>query len=220
MSDFILRAVVRGVLETSNADHPADLAVEVYAKIPSRDRAVALKQALVEYVAMEVTRARVTPGGHRSTDVLATSAAGGDAPKQNVGRSRAARVREYWRAALRDRIHTAPGRYARLADCGEDELLFAAAELDLMASRNAAKAETYRTLAKYVAEEGVSSVAELPDDLLAEVLAPNSPTGGQGRFDDQAHDAAGRGETKDSPAGDQGTPGDQTRPVAGRGEAA
>jgi hypothetical protein len=194
MTDFSLRTLVRDVLATSNEDHPALLAVEVFAKIPARDRAEALKQALREYVAVEITRARVTPGGHSLLDHHARSAAEGDAPAQNIRRSRAALSREGWRAALRDRIHAAAGTWRRLADCGENELLFAADELDTMAARNAAKAETYRTLAKYVAEEGVTSVAELPDTLLAEVLSSNSPTGGQSTSVTHPLSAAGRGE--------------------------
>jgi hypothetical protein len=191
MTGFRLRAIVREVLDTSNADHPAELAVEVYRLISAANRVEALRQALHEVVAVELTRARVTPGGQHGPDAQNYGAAGGHA--QNVSRSRAALARQAWRAALRDRIHAGAGRFRKLADCGEVELLFAAAELRTHSARVVAKAETYETLAKHVADRGVAVVAELPDAVLAAVLSKDSPAGGHTKVDTQATRAAGRG---------------------------
>lgn len=170
MTSFDLAALVREVCNHSADANPEVIAKHVNHRISRHDRDAALEQALVAYVRAVVTRSRlsmavsqITPGGQRFNGDQHTPATGGH---------RSAPIREAWRKVLRNRIPVGPepGEWRFLADCTVPHLDYAATVREELARRNANCARQYRALGAALIEHGVTTVGELPDDVLNSML--------------------------------------------------
>lgn len=186
-SHFDLQTVTRDTIATREEWTLDSLVTAVFAATPRSAVRDAYWTALRDYVRRElgnaVTDSRpgqpphdvqttlagagTTPGtpSQRPTDTQATLVGGaGPSPtRSRVGLFRA--------AGFRGLIHAAPGVWKSLLDCTVDDLLFAAAENDRNAERNARVAGRYRHLAKLMQERDATTPADLPADLIEEAFA-------------------------------------------------
>lgn len=169
-ASFDLAALVRDVCDHGIDADPAIIAKHVNHRIGRNDRDAALEQALVAYVRAVVTRSRlsmvvpqITPGGHPLPEAQSAPATGGH---------RSTSIREAWRKVLRNRIPVGPepGEWRFLVDCTASHLDYAAAVREELARRNENCARQYRALGAALIEHGVTTVGELPDDVLYSTL--------------------------------------------------
>lgn len=161
-SDFVLRQVVREVLDTSLLSDPRELAVEVFTRIGATQRAEALQQALTVVVRQVISEQRHVTHIADPTRV--------QRPTTSSGPTRAGMVREWWQRSLRDRIHVGQSNWKPLGDCTYDDIVFAAEERREQASRNNAKARQYQFLAGLLTDHDVKRVRDLPVETLARTL--------------------------------------------------
>lgn len=68
------------------------------------------------------------------------------------------------------RVGVGNGQYRHILDCTRDDLLFAAAESDTQAARNAEAAERYRKLEKLMSERSAAKVGDLSDEDLSTLI--------------------------------------------------
>lgn len=162
---FDLRATIRAVLAESVDPDPHGVARDVLARISAKDTREALAQALDIAV-----RQMISSGRMRDTTGVPVTAGGatGTAPSRPV-RNSAAVVREAWRRHLDDRLPGAEG-WKFLKDFTAADLDFAADLRDRHAAANSAQAERMRALKKAIAVADVTTVGELPDDVLQDLL--------------------------------------------------
>jgi len=162
-TNFNLRALIREVCDSSTMADPAQLAAEVARRVPQGKLRVALDQCLPHIVQQTLSQSR-SSGGQVCHDTQAVIAAGSN---------KVTAIRTAWRRMLRERIAVGPepGDWRFLAECYEADLLYAAQLREDHARRNIARAEQLRSLAEQLAEHGVKTVAELPEDTLSGVLA-------------------------------------------------
>jgi len=147
---FILRHLVREVLDSTNDADPGAIAGMVMARIPRGQVRVALSQTLRLYVRQIVSETR----NSRAASVTPI--------RPNVS-SKVSGIRDGWQRRLRDRTHGADG-WKMLADCTYDDLLAAASERRDMASRNDARARQYDSWARLLTEHDVATFGDLPPE--------------------------------------------------------
>lgn len=154
---FDLHAIVVRSLDESSDPDPGAAVAAVMASIPSRHLRDALAQALPSYVTNVATLARGR--ALRSDSVLPT-------PSTATGSAR-------WAAAaavLSQRIFTGDA-WKHLRDCTADDLMGAAETRRARAQTLLANADQLEALAKIVADHGASTVGDLDEDQIREVLA-------------------------------------------------
>lgn len=158
--DFNLHHLVRTVAdEFPEIADPGVLADTVLGRIEPGDYRAALKTLLRSYV-------RTTLNADRSVPVPAPS---GTVPSQRASGYVTA-IRDGARTAwLMSRVHGAHG-WKLLRDCDSEDLAAAAQERRDLAASNAATAARYEKLAALLAEHDAATVAELPDDVLQDIL--------------------------------------------------
>lgn len=157
MTDFDLRKLVHDVYATSDDPHPVILAKEVNRRIKRADRDAALEAALPLFVRNVLSQMRMAS----NRPIPAT--------KPNPSR-KVAGIREAWRRMLNDAINVGPHEWKVLSKCTAPDLDYAAELREAHARWNAARAQQYRQLAELLTEHGVSTVGELPDDMLGSAL--------------------------------------------------
>ena len=155
-AEFSLRALTHDVWdEMGGADYHV-LAKEIARRVKPAHREAALIEALTEYARTFVTRQRPSaqfrpsapPAGSTSPQPQARTGAG----QVNSGRSsKVAGIRRTY-PEFRAAYLTARGRVA-LGECGHDDLIFIAGNLDLKARQNSTKAAWMRDLASVRSEE-------------------------------------------------------------------
>jgi len=163
--DFDLRATVRDVLNTSPSADPVDIARDVLARIDPADTREALRQALVSIVRNEISLARMR---QTARDAQTSTAHPGGGPSRPV-RTHADHSREAWRRHLDDRMPGVDG-WKRLREFTAADLDAAAAFREGLAAANATEAERLRALQKALADADVTTVGDLDDDVLSELL--------------------------------------------------
>lgn len=163
---FNLRALVRDVCDSSTIADPALLAKEVSRRIKRSERDAALEQSLRIFVQHFVSMIRNSPGRHSDHETHAPLAAGGPTSRKVAG------IRDAWRRMLRDRIAVGAdaGEWKFLSDCTATDLAYAAVIREDHARRNAASATRLRDLAELLDKHNVTTVGELPDDVLGPAL--------------------------------------------------
>lgn len=168
MTGFDLRALVRDVCDTSTSADPVVVMTEVRRRIAQADQGAALEQALLTFVRHMISQRRVlTLGGHQGFETQRFDAPGGHPSWKVTG------IRNAWRATLlRQRLSVgeAPTAWKFFGDCTGNDLTYAADVRDQLAVSNALQAQRLRDLAKLLAEHGVTTVKELPDDVLGSAL--------------------------------------------------
>lgn len=162
-----LRALIHDVIDTADDVNIDALAVVVMARIPAVDRKVALTQALPIVIRNVITRDRVpVPAAAPVVDQPRD-----EAPARALGRSaRVTRVREYWQRALHDVYTVAPGVNKRLAALNADELTYAADIRERHGLAVLANAARLLALRDAVKTAGVTTVGDLDDGTLADLL--------------------------------------------------
>lgn len=162
-----LRALIREVLDASDASDPEDLAVEVLDRVDNVDTREALRQALAAMVRNEISFARMRHAPHDS------HSAGAHPPEgrrpEEAARTLADRVRESWRRHLDDRL-PGVGGWKRLKEFTVADLDYAATYRETLAAANTAMAERYRALLKAITQAGVTTVGELDEETLRGLL--------------------------------------------------
>lgn len=162
-----LRALIRDVLETSDASDPEDLAVEVLDRVDDVDTREALRQALTAMVRNEISFERMR---HTSTDAHSPGAHPPEGRhSEEAARTLADRVRESWRRHLDDRL-PGVGGWKRLREFTVADLDHAAAYREGLAAANTAMAEKYRALLKAITQAGVTTVGDLDEETLRGLL--------------------------------------------------
>ncbi len=153
---FSLRAVTLAVLAGSVSEDRDQIIKEIEHRIPRKDVAEALRQALPAFVH--------SAGSNRwSLPVPAPEGRG-----RASGRSaKVAAIREAWRRHLEGRYTVEDGSLRRLGDFGCDDLLFVASGLEVKARTNFARASSMKALAGKLAEHKAERVRDLPADVLA-----------------------------------------------------
>lgn len=152
---FDLRRIIRGVLATSAANNPRDLAVRVLADIPVEWYSDALTQALPALVreAISADRRGFTPP-----------------PSSPPQSNKVKAIRENWRRHLDTRWHVGGAEWKTLAECTRQDLLFAAQERRAQAEENLVVAAKLHALSDLMDQQNVETVAQLSDNILSTVL--------------------------------------------------
>lgn len=155
-----LSALVRDIVADAEDQSTEALVAVVLDKVTGEDPAELFRQAL-PYVVREVRSQRP----HRRLPPTAGQ------PSRPSRSTKVARVREAWRARLRDSVEISPEHRRKfLGDCTEADLAHAASVSDRMAEANAATARTYRQLATALAEHHAEFVGRLPETVLRSLL--------------------------------------------------
>lgn len=187
MSDseaFEIRDLIRKVVAESNETEPRRIAELVFNAIEEDDYEAALIAVLPTYITVTLSQMRMAmrrapavravvlherPGAAVQGRPVARSHDG-----HPVASRRVAAVREdAWRRRLRENIWVGAEERSRkfLADCTLADLEKAIGLREVIAVRNAAAAAEYRRLRDALAEDETAKVvADLPDDVLAEIL--------------------------------------------------
>lgn len=167
LDGFNLRALVRQVLDDSDAADPTTLSREVLARIEVADIAEALRQAMPTVVHNVVSVARMREPAFitdtRMIDQVTANTRSARSPK-------VAAIREMWRQQLHTRYAVGNGEWRLLRDCTADNLDHAATYRDEQARRNAAAADKLRALRKLVVDHDVATVGQLPEAVLRDQL--------------------------------------------------
>ena len=182
--EFDLRAVVRHVLRTSPSTDFTVIAQEVFTSIPPNHRGEALRQALRPLISEMASfermnkRPQVPASAMRSGRQIPADDALPFVGQRAQPESKMVRaIREDWseqaekiERALRNNIHVGGGQRKHLADCTVEDLMFAAVEREVIASRNTTLAKTCRALGELMKDHGAGVVGDLPVDVLAQVF--------------------------------------------------
>jgi hypothetical protein len=152
------------VLDTSPSADPVDIARDVLARIAVEDTREALRQSLVSIVRNEISLSRMRQATTDTQEVHAHPAQPGRPVRTHADHSR-----EAWRRHLDDRMPGADG-WKRLREFTATDLEAAAAFREGLAAANAAEADRLRALQKALDDSDVTTVGDLDDDTLAELL--------------------------------------------------
>lgn len=156
---FNLRALIREVCDSSTIADPRTLSLEVFKHIDPDDYPLGLQQALPNLVGAVVSQSRMQ----------------NDAPNMaGPRRPKSRKVAGYQQLAvmLRDRLNVGPDvtDWKFLGDCTATDLTYAKQVRESIARANQTKALQYGYLASQLAEHGVDTVKDLPENLLTEAL--------------------------------------------------
>lgn len=166
MTDLNLRALVRDVIDCSMLSSPADIADEVLRRIPAKDSEAALAQTMRAFVRQVVSEQRMPV---RLSHVEAQHDADGNPrPIQSVliPSAKQAAIRDAWKRDARLYKVQGVDGWKSLLECTRDDLLHAADARQEQGERNLAKAKQFRELEKTLRDHGVTTVGELPEDVL------------------------------------------------------
>lgn len=155
MTDLNLRQAVREALLTADSVEYADVAGLILASLKRDQYAAALSQTLPAFVRSVVVT-------QRTNSVSPPNA------ETQPGSWKVKGIRA-WAHRLSDVYATESGN-KRLADFTFDDLQFLAETCRDLAERNAASAARWERLAEAVKDAGADRVADVPEDVLADVL--------------------------------------------------
>ena len=186
--EWSLLSLTRQILDESPLSDPHLLARKVALAIPDDRLRDAVDQMIGAYVVGIVTRSRwsgpdLTTSDQSLSDTHSVAVAGGDpsaSPDQRLGdtqgcpvgagtHSRWAGAAAAYKRMLDQRIATGDG-WKFLRDFTADDLAAASGLRRLQAARSIARAETLDRLADALDANGCTTVGDLPDDVLREVL--------------------------------------------------
>jgi hypothetical protein len=159
--EFDLHSLVRSVTDGSGLRGPREIAAKVAENVPAGKRLTALEEALVPYVRVYLQHAR-QPAPPAPTGVGA---------RNSARSSKVHAIREGWRRTLAGQFHVGAGHWQVLADCSYENVTFLAGERHENARRSAATAAMFDQLAEAMRSDGVDRVGDLPDSVLAQILA-------------------------------------------------
>lgn len=156
------RSLVREFMAEGLVD-PHDIAAKV-ANVLTRDELAEIAASLLSDLARKEIRAeRNRPG--RYSDVLAGR------KSRKAGPSRMRVAGDVTRNEPSRHLISVPGGWKPLADCTADDLDASADQYFVRAESNRRQGERYRRLAEKMRESGATTVADLPEDFVAEVLS-------------------------------------------------
>lgn len=159
-----LHSIVRRLAdENPEVANPGDLADLVFASLDPGDYADAVRAMLRQYVRTIMNESRRAPAVLFQAPVLET------VPPQPRSR-KVTGIRESWRARLAERYCGANG-WKLLRDCTQDDVAAIVAERTELAKANAMEAQRFEKIAALLREHGAAVVGDLPDAVLADVLA-------------------------------------------------
>lgn len=151
-----LKAVIRQVLESSASRSIHKLIKEVVERIRDEDMHDALAQALHQVILSEMSLLRNRPI---------------ETPRPSGVGNRRIRLGQSLAMKLDSRVPMGDGSTKLLRELTCDDLNFAAARREAQASALLDRAEEFRRLATALAENSVTTVGELPEGVLLELLA-------------------------------------------------
>lgn len=147
--------LIRTTLHDSDTADPATLINEVLDQVDPGDYAEAIRQLLRNAIVVEISRLRRSQISGYPRPRSSTS---------NISSKRDA-IRQY-AGVLRERIPGAGGEWKFLADCTVSDLLAAAAQRRDFAVMAVHRAERYEKIAVLLDEYNVTTVKQLPLDLV------------------------------------------------------
>lgn len=151
---FVLRHLVRDVLDSTSEADPGVLAGLVLATIPRGKTREALAQTLRIYVRQVITESR-------SVNATVTPIS----PSVKV-----AAIRDGWQQRLGDRVHVGESHWKLLRDCTYEDLLSAAEERRQLADQNQARARMFDAWARLLTDHNVKTFGDLPTDVQAHAV--------------------------------------------------
>lgn len=164
---FHLRGLIHNVAAVSTSAAPDVVAKEVLAEISEAELKSALAQAMPIVVQAVLSRSRgpiFVPGAQEAGDTQSQSGT-------VAYRSRkVAAIREAWRLQLKERLRVAPRTYKFFGDCDADDLDAAATLRESHARATLENATRLREIAALLATHNVTTVRDLPDSILGDVL--------------------------------------------------
>lgn len=143
-----LRDLTNEVLRESSVADPGEIASQVLARIPAKDRQDALAQTLRGFVRTVISEQRNNEPAKRATPGTSWKGSG---------------IREGWKRRLADRIEGCDG-WVLLKNATFADLTKAADDREEMALRNASRAAMYRSFADAVSAAGVETFGDLPTE--------------------------------------------------------
>lgn len=179
-----LRELIRDVAQRAECTGYQNVARAVLDEIPDELLRDALEQAMLTMVrgVLSLDRMRIVEHGHRDEDTVTSQTGTGDQASSEDHSSgvsgatprstRASRIRDWWREYLDSQMKFGPGTEDQkpFRQFTWDEVDFAAAVREEHANGHWEWANRYRRLATAGRHSGVTTVGELPDTVLEEVL--------------------------------------------------
>lgn len=180
-------AVAREVLRETDLDDPVEIAAEVFARTPDDAVADAYRSLLlrtaqdairfermtfdfprdhcvVDTHPRDVSGGTTSPTSHRVCDTHTAAAGGGTKPRKPNRSAKVTAIRNHHAAWKRAR-YVINGEWKMLADCTVDDVLALAEQRRAVAARNESEATRFDQLARAMKDAGVSTVADLDDDV-------------------------------------------------------
>jgi len=185
--DFNLRDVIRSIIATNSKVWPIDeVVVEVVDIIDGDDLREALRQALPclirEILAEHRPQGRIglparnVTGRHeirqpaaRHRDYLESPFNRPPATQTN-GSRKGSEIRNAWQRVLDAPYAVAGGDHKRLGDCTYEDLYWMAGQLDIQSSDLQSRARGFRELAMLINDHDVTTIRELPAEVLMNAL--------------------------------------------------
>lgn len=159
MSTFDIRAAVREVIDTTDLTDPGDIALKVAENVPSKHLREVLAAVLRDFVRIEFhAYDRRRPSAEPTTERHPRG------PRSaKVGAIRA------WARLLRKPVAVEANVWKQFGECTLDDLGFLAEDRRRNAAESVAAAERFDKYSAAMAEYGVATVADLPDDVIASI---------------------------------------------------
>jgi hypothetical protein len=181
MEKYPLRALVRRVLDESEAPDPGSIAELVLDRIDEKDLRAALAVTLADYVRHVIAGSRNASFGfvgHSAeaarVEVETTAMepeAGGERPKQTYRSYNTEMLQGYGRQ-LRERLHVGPTSkdYKLFGLCEIPDLMFAVTERRETAAKTSAMADWYQQVVEKMTAHKATRVQDLPHTVLTELF--------------------------------------------------
>lgn len=174
MTTFDLRAAIRHLLDTTNLSDPREVAQKLLADMDTATRALAFEQVAETVVSVFITRDR---NRSASAEDGAADDSLTDSPQGQGSRSaktRADRIRQWWRAELRKRYRGAE-EWLMLGEFSPVDHEYAAQERRDRAAAITARADWHESCAKAMRDHDADRFDDLPDAVLEDLLAKRRP---------------------------------------------
>lgn len=168
MSAFDLRAAIRHVLDSTDLSDPTEVARQLLAGMDVPTRALAFEEVAETVVSVFMTRDR-NSGGCDGSPSGSQSGNGSRSTK-----SRADRIRQWWRAELRKRYRGAD-EWLMLGQFSSADHEYAAQERRDRAAAITSRAEWHEMCAKAMSDHGADEFGDLPDAVLEDLLSKRRP---------------------------------------------
>lgn len=164
---FSLRHLIREVAASSALTDPGALAKEVAKRVPEEHIHDAFEEMLRPYVRQVIAEGRTFPA--RDSQQSKTRPPAGRPGNRSWKRDG---IKLEWAKVLRERVHVGPAAsdWKLFGDCDAADLDFMIEERERIADANHAKADQYRKVRRLVAEHGVATVRELPEQVLTDAF--------------------------------------------------